>query len=66
MYTRVLHLSQGYSNQSMTMMIMITVDLYSALCRAPLLCYVSQCIVKMSLQCWKIPDASNQSINRSI
>jgi len=33
----------------MMMMIMMIVDLYSALCRAPLLRYVSQCIVKRNV-----------------
>jgi len=31
------------------MMMMMIVDLYSALCRAPLLRYVSRCIVKRNI-----------------
>jgi len=34
---------------TMMMMMMIIVDLYSALCRAPLLRYVSRCIVKRNI-----------------
>jgi len=33
----------------MTMMMMMIVDLYSVLCRAPLLHYVTRCIVKRNV-----------------